>query len=197
MAYKDEYEVARLHADTGFREKVAAQFEGDFKIHYHLAPPLLAKRNDKGELVKRKFGPSTFHLFKLLARLKGLRGTPLDLFGRTEERRTERALIEEYRQTCWTWSPACSPATTRWPWKSPACRRRSAATATSRRATWRRSGPEWERLMAAVARPGRRSAGRPDPPPALPGGGAGHTIHVPPAGEAGSVLAASAGVPFP
>src|SRR5262249_33578837 len=49
MAYKDEYEVARLHADTGFREKVAAQFEGDFRIHYHLAPPLLARRNDKGE----------------------------------------------------------------------------------------------------------------------------------------------------
>jgi indolepyruvate ferredoxin oxidoreductase len=99
MAYKDEYEVARLHADTGFREKIAAQFEGDFKVHYHLAPPLLAKHDDKGELVKKKFGPSTFYLFKLLARLKGLRGTPLDIFGRTEERRTERALVEEYRQT--------------------------------------------------------------------------------------------------
>jgi indolepyruvate ferredoxin oxidoreductase len=99
MAYKDEYEVARLHAQTGFREKVAAQFEGDFKIHYHLAPPIIAKRNDKGELVKRKFGPATFHLFRLLARLKGLRGTALDVFGHTEERRTERALIEEYQQT--------------------------------------------------------------------------------------------------
>ena len=99
MAYKDEYEVARLHADSGFREKVAAQFEGDFKIHYHLAPPLIARHDDKGELVKRKFGPSTYYLFKLLARLKALRGTPLDLFGRTEERRTERALVEEYRLT--------------------------------------------------------------------------------------------------
>jgi indolepyruvate ferredoxin oxidoreductase len=99
MAYKDEYEVARLHADTGFREKVAEQFEGDFRIHYHLAPPLIAKRNDKGELVKRKFGPATYQLFRVLARLKGLRGTALDVFGRTEERRTERALIEEYRQT--------------------------------------------------------------------------------------------------
>jgi indolepyruvate ferredoxin oxidoreductase len=99
MAYKDEYEVARLHAETGFREKVAAQFEGDFKIHYHLAPPLIAKRNDKGELVKRKFGPATFHLFRLLARLKGLRGSALDVFGYTEERRTERALIAQYRQT--------------------------------------------------------------------------------------------------
>lgn len=98
MAYKDEYEVARLHAETGFREKVAAQFEGDFKIHYHLAPPLTSKHNDKGELVKKKFGPATFHLFRVLARLKGLRGTLLDPFGRTEERRTERALIAEYRQ---------------------------------------------------------------------------------------------------
>jgi len=99
MAYKDEYEVARLHAETGFREKVEAQFEGDFTINYHLAPPIVAKKNDKGELVKRKFGPSTFTLFKLLARLKGLRGTALDPFGRTEERRTERALIAQYRQT--------------------------------------------------------------------------------------------------
>jgi indolepyruvate ferredoxin oxidoreductase len=99
MAYKDEYEVARLHADTGFREKVQAQFEGDFRIHYHLAPPLIAKHNDKGELVKRKFGPSTYQLFRLLARLKGLRGTVLDVFGYTEERRTERALIGQYRQT--------------------------------------------------------------------------------------------------
>ncbi|GAB3665799.1 indolepyruvate ferredoxin oxidoreductase family protein [Ramlibacter alkalitolerans] len=99
MAYKDEYEVARLHADTGFREKVEAQFEGDFRIHYHLAPPLVARHNEKGELVKRKFGPGTIHLFRLLARLRGLRGTALDVFGRTEERRTERALIDEYRAT--------------------------------------------------------------------------------------------------
>lgn len=99
MAYKDEYEVARLHAETGFREQVAAQFEGDFKVHYHLAPPLIAKHNDKGELVKQKFGPWTYQLFRVLARFKGLRGTALDIFGRTEERRTERALIEEYRKT--------------------------------------------------------------------------------------------------
>jgi len=99
MAYKDEYEVARLHAETGFRDRVAAQFEGDYRIHYHLAPPLIAKHNDKGELVKRKFGPGTIHLLRVLAKLRGLRGTPLDIFGRTEERRTERALIDEYRQT--------------------------------------------------------------------------------------------------
>jgi len=96
MAYKDEYEVARLHTQTGFVERIAEQFEGDFKVHYHLAPPLLAKRNDKGQLIKQKFGPGMLTGFKLLAMLKGLRGSALDVFGYTEERCTERALIGEY-----------------------------------------------------------------------------------------------------
>ena len=97
MAYKDEYEVARLHTDTGFLNKVNAMFEGDFKLNYHLAPPLLSPKNDKGELQKRQFGPWMLTGFKVLARLKGLRGTPLDVFGRTDERREERSLITEYR----------------------------------------------------------------------------------------------------
>ena len=99
MAYKDEYEVARLHAETGFQQKVAAMFEGDFRINFHLAPPMIARRNDKGELQKMKFGPAMLAGFRVLARLKGLRGTPLDLFGRSEERRTERALIGQYRDS--------------------------------------------------------------------------------------------------
>ena len=81
MAYKDEYEVARLHSDTSFLDKVASQFEGDFRLHYYLAPPLLAKRNNKGELVKQRFGPWMLAAFRVLARLKMLRGTPLDVFG--------------------------------------------------------------------------------------------------------------------
>ncbi|MEO7940276.1 MAG: DUF6537 domain-containing protein, partial [Burkholderiaceae bacterium] len=97
MAYKDEYEVARLHTDSAFLAKVNAMFEGDFKLNYHLAPPLLAKRNAKGELQKQKYGPAMLTGFRLLAKLKGLRGTALDVFGRSEERRTERALIGEYR----------------------------------------------------------------------------------------------------
>ncbi len=97
MAYKDEYEVARLHTDGAFLARVNNMFEGDFKLNYHLAPPLLAKRNAKGELQKQKFGPAMLTAFRVLARLKGLRGTALDIFGRTEERRTERALIGEYR----------------------------------------------------------------------------------------------------
>jgi indolepyruvate ferredoxin oxidoreductase len=96
MAYKDEYEVARLHTDAGFAEKIAAQFEGNYTLQHHLAPPLLARRNAQGELLKRAYGPWMRWAFRGLARLKGLRGTPFDPFGRTEERRQERALIEAY-----------------------------------------------------------------------------------------------------
>jgi indolepyruvate ferredoxin oxidoreductase len=99
MAYKDEYEVARLHTDTAFLGKVNAMFEGDFKLNYHLAPPIMAKKNDKGELIKQSFGPWMLTGFRVLARLKGLRGTALDIFGKTEERRIERALIGEYKDS--------------------------------------------------------------------------------------------------
>ena len=99
MAYKDEYEVARLHTDRTFLDRVNGMFEGDFKLNYHLAPPVIAKKNAKGELQKQKFGPAMLTGFRFLAKLKGLRGTALDIFGRTEERKTERALIGEYRAT--------------------------------------------------------------------------------------------------
>jgi indolepyruvate ferredoxin oxidoreductase len=99
MAYKDEYEVARLHTDPAFVEKIEAMFEGDYRIVHHLAPPLTAKRNNKGELIKQPFGPWMRKAFGVLAGLKGLRGGALDVFGRSAERKTERALIDEYR-TC-------------------------------------------------------------------------------------------------
>jgi indolepyruvate ferredoxin oxidoreductase len=101
MAYKDEYEVARLHTDAAFTARIAGMFEGDYKLVHHLAPPLLAKKNDKGELVKQPFGPWVRSAFGLLARMKGLRGGVLDVFGKSEERQTERALIVEY-QACIT-----------------------------------------------------------------------------------------------
>jgi indolepyruvate ferredoxin oxidoreductase len=66
MAYKDEYEVARLHTDESFLKRIADQFEGDFTVNYHLAPPLIARKNAKGELVKQRFGPSMLRGFKLL-----------------------------------------------------------------------------------------------------------------------------------
>ena len=97
MAYKDEYEVARLHTDAAFLQNIHAQFEGNYTLHYHLAPPLLAKTNAKGQLQKQKFGPAMLWGFKLLKHLKVLRGTALDVFGYTHERQMERALIHEYQ----------------------------------------------------------------------------------------------------
>jgi indolepyruvate ferredoxin oxidoreductase len=105
MAYKDEYEVARLHTDTAFLGKVNAMFEGDFKLNYHLAPPLIASKNDKGELQKKQFGPWMLGAFKVLARLKGLRGTPLDVF-RPHRRaahgaRPDRGIQNQPAKKCW------------------------------------------------------------------------------------------------
>ncbi len=102
MAYKDEYEVARLHVDTAFLAQVNNMFEGNFKLNYHLAPPLIAHKNAQGELQKQKFGPWMRTAFKWLARLKFLRGTAFDVFGRSAERQTERALIDEYKASVQT-----------------------------------------------------------------------------------------------
>jgi indolepyruvate ferredoxin oxidoreductase len=97
MAYKDEYEVARLHTDPAFLAKLNAQFKAGYKAKYHLAPPLISKRDPiTGELQKRDFGPWIFTAFKLLAKMKFLRGTALDIFGKTEERHHERQMIEDY-----------------------------------------------------------------------------------------------------
>jgi indolepyruvate ferredoxin oxidoreductase len=99
LAYKDEYEVARLYVDSGFFDRVAEQFEGDYRIAFHLAPPLLARRDpDTGLPRKRTFGAWMIPAFRVLAKLKGLRGTPFDVFGYTAERRMERRLIREYEQ---------------------------------------------------------------------------------------------------
>jgi indolepyruvate ferredoxin oxidoreductase len=99
MAYKDEYEVARLYTDPAFKEKVAGMFEGDYQVKFHLAPPLFAKKDAQGHLVKQEFGPWMMKAFGVLAKFKGLRGGALDVFGYTAERKMERALIGEYRQT--------------------------------------------------------------------------------------------------
>jgi indolepyruvate ferredoxin oxidoreductase len=97
MAYKDEYEVARLHSDPAFMQKIEGMFEGDYKVVFHLAPPILNKPDPAtGEAKKSTFGPWMMKAFRLLAKFKGLRGTAADIFGGTEERRTERALITEY-----------------------------------------------------------------------------------------------------
>jgi indolepyruvate ferredoxin oxidoreductase len=97
MAYKDEYEVARLYAETDFLDRVARQFDGPYELRFHLAPPLLGDRDPvTGRLKKREYGPWMLHVFRLLARLRRLRGTPFDIFARSEERKTERRLLAEY-----------------------------------------------------------------------------------------------------
>jgi indolepyruvate ferredoxin oxidoreductase len=97
IAYKDEYEVARLFAAKEFHAALAAQFEAPERLEFHLAPPLWAKRDPRtGHLLKKSYGPWAMRAFRVLARLRFVRGTALDPFGRTDERRTERRLIAEY-----------------------------------------------------------------------------------------------------
>ena len=97
MAYKDEYEVARLYTDGTFLRRLNEQFEGDFKLRFHLAPPLVAPRDaTTGHLQKRRYGGGMMRAFKLLAKLRFLRGTPFDVFGYTAERRGERKLVADY-----------------------------------------------------------------------------------------------------
>jgi indolepyruvate ferredoxin oxidoreductase len=100
MAYKDEYEVARLYSRPEFLEGVAAQFEGDYALEFNLAPPLLSKIDPvTSEPQKKTYGPKMLKTFGWLARMRFLRGTPLDIFGRTEERRLERKLITDYESS--------------------------------------------------------------------------------------------------
>jgi indolepyruvate ferredoxin oxidoreductase len=100
MAYKDEYEVARLYTDGDFHSKLAGQFEGDYKLTFHLAPPLFSDRDPTtGQLKKREYGAWVLPAFRFLASLKRLRGTGLDVFGYTAERKMERRLIGEYETT--------------------------------------------------------------------------------------------------
>ncbi|MEH6759091.1 MAG: indolepyruvate ferredoxin oxidoreductase family protein [Parasphingorhabdus sp.] len=99
MAYKDEYEVGRLYSDPAFKESFAKAFEDGAKLRYNLAPPLISKRDPQtGALQKREFGPWVGKLFPVLAKMKGLRGTALDIFGYTDERRMERGLVDSYEQ---------------------------------------------------------------------------------------------------
>ena len=99
MAYKDEYEVARLYSDARFRRQLADQFEGDYQLRFNLAPPLLSKRDPlTGKLLKREFGPWMMTAFAALAKMRRLRGTHLDIFGYTAERKRERADIDAYRK---------------------------------------------------------------------------------------------------
>jgi len=97
MAYKDEYEVARLHSSPELHKLIESQFDGEYKVRFSLAPPLFARRGSDGLPRKQLYGGWMESAFGVLAKLKFLRGTLFDLFGYTHERRMERALIEEYK----------------------------------------------------------------------------------------------------
>ena len=109
LAYKDEYEVARLLLTS--QEKAAEQFDGDFRMTFHLAPPIISKIGPDGRPVKRTFGPWMARPMRILAGMKILRGTPLDIFGRTTERRMERALIAQFEADMAEILPKVTPAT--------------------------------------------------------------------------------------
>ena len=97
LAIKDEYEVARLHAAPAFMQRLRDTFEGDFRISFHLAPPLLAKIDpNTGHPLKRAYGPWMLRAFGVLAKLRFLRGTVFDVFGNTDERRAERQAVADY-----------------------------------------------------------------------------------------------------
>jgi indolepyruvate ferredoxin oxidoreductase len=110
MSYKDEYEVARLYTSGDFERRLKQQFDGDYKLEFNLSPPLF-NPHDKatGKPRKLAFGPWMFSLFRLLARLKGLRGTALDVFGYTAERKSERELIRSYRKLIEELLPVLTP----------------------------------------------------------------------------------------
>jgi indolepyruvate ferredoxin oxidoreductase len=96
MAIKDEYEVARLYTDGSFLKRLSAQFQEYDRLEFHLAPPILGRVGPDGQPRKSRFGPWMMKAFGLLARLKGLRGSALDVFGYTGERRMERRLLAQY-----------------------------------------------------------------------------------------------------
>ena len=106
LAYKDEYEVARLFSETDFAGSLAGRFVGNYRLRFHMAPPLLAKRDANGTPQKREFGAWLLPALKLLARMRRLRGTPFDPFGYTAERQAERRLIEDYEETT-DWLLSC------------------------------------------------------------------------------------------
>jgi indolepyruvate ferredoxin oxidoreductase len=112
LAYKDEYEVARLYTDGKFAEKLGKQFEGDFKISFNLAPPILQSGTDAlGRPFKRVFGAWMLPVFRNMAKFRFLRGTPFDPFGYNEDRKLERSLITAYEKDVATAVKLLSPKT--------------------------------------------------------------------------------------
>ena len=109
MAYKDEYEVARLYTDGEFLRALHHQFEGDVRLEFYMAPPVLSKSKNGQAPRKVRLGPWMMPAMRVLASARRLRGTALDFFGRTQERRMERELIAQYRERIDAVSQALAP----------------------------------------------------------------------------------------
>jgi len=152
LSYKDEYEVARLHLDT--MEKARAAFDGDFTASFHLAPPLLGGTGADGRPKKRRFGPWMLKGFGLLARLKGLRGTPLDPFGYSAERRMERALIAQYEADMADLLPRVTPENRDLVLELALLPLSIRGFGPVKEANARAAGKRREELLAAIATPG-------------------------------------------
>ena len=133
MAIKDEYEVARLFTDGSFERQLTSAFDGWGKLDYHLAPPLIARRDKTtGHLKKQTYGPGIMRVLRLLARFRRLARLMARPVRPHRERRMERRLLADYEATLTTIREHLAPGTTTLPWRSPVIRKRSAATATSR-----------------------------------------------------------------
>lgn len=160
MAYKDEYEVARLHTGAAFRQQIESMFEGKVRLVHHLAPPLFAKKNADGDLVKGAYGPWMRKAFSVLARLKGLRGTALDPFGYSAERKDERALIAEYQRSVEALLPALSKENADLALEIARLPQDIRGYGHVKARNLAATRPQWERLMAQwreeAAQPGRK-----------------------------------------
>jgi indolepyruvate ferredoxin oxidoreductase len=161
LAYKDEYEVARLFTDGRFEKQLRDQFEGDFKFSFNLAPPFLSRGVDAlGRPGKRAFGSWMMTAFKILAKMRGLRGTAFDIFGQTVDRKLERDLIAGYEKDVATVLGLLSPSRTTPRLKSSHCR-------TTSGRLWPSEGSVQD---AKALRATRRRSVSPPPPAAARGG---------------------------
>ena len=159
LAYKDEYEVARLYADPAFRAGLEAQFEGIERVEYHLAPPLFAKRDPRtGHLRKQGFGGWMMPAFRVLAKFKMLRGTALDPFGRSAERVAERALIAQYESDIRAMLAGLSGTTLGHAVALASLPDRIRGFGHVKEASLRAAATERDRLLAAIAAPSARMA---------------------------------------
>jgi indolepyruvate ferredoxin oxidoreductase len=160
LAYKDEYEVARLYTESGFLGDLRAQFEGDYRLRLHLAPPLLARRDpETGHLQKRSFGPWLLTAMRGLAALRRLRGTALDIFGYTGERRRERRAIADYEALIEEILPLLGPETHDVAVELAALPQSVRGFGHIKQANWEAArAREAELRPALLARPGQRDA---------------------------------------